>query len=53
VRRLLAIVAVVCFAIALLELLTSSIRHDVLAWIAGGLLALALRACLEGVRVRD
>jgi hypothetical protein len=53
VRHTLAIVAVVCFAIALLELLTSSIRHNVLAWIAGGLLALALRCATEGVRVND
>lgn len=50
-RRLLAIVAVVCFAIALLELLSSGIRHNVLVWIVGGLLALALRCATEGVRV--
>lgn len=49
-RRGLAIVAAACFAIALLELVTSSLRHNVLAWIAGGLLAIALRAIAESAR---
>ena len=52
-RRLLAIVAVVCFAIALLELFSSGIRHNVLTWIVGGLLALALRCATEGIHVGD
>lgn len=52
-RRLLAIIAVACLAIALLVDLTTGLRHNVLGWIIAGLLALALRAALEGAHLGD